>query len=203
LTYLPPAQWEAKQGSVGIAIPGVRIEVRNTAGQRVPSGEIGEVWAHGPNVMLGYWKDETLSRGVLRNGWLRTGDIGYMDEDGFLFLRGRASEIIKSGAHRICPEEIEEVIAGIDGVKEVAVIGVDDEMFGQAIRALVVPQSSVALTRRDVVHHCRLLLPKFKIPKQIHFTTGLPRTTSGKVSRALLKRRAMGDPGHLESPGTT
>jgi len=199
LTYLPPAQWEAKQGSVGIPIPGVRIEVRNTAGQRVPSGALGEVWAHGPNVMLGYWKDETLSRGVLRDGWLRTGDIGYMDEDGFLFLRGRASEIIKSGAHRICPEEIEEVIANIDGVKEVAVIGVDDEMFGQAIRALVVPQPSVALTRRDVVHHCRLLLPKFKIPKQIHFTTGLPRTTSGKVSRALLKRRAIGDTDHADS----
>jgi acyl-CoA synthetase (AMP-forming)/AMP-acid ligase II len=185
LTYLPPESLESHVGSVGIPIPGVEIEVR-TGGRRAAAGEGGEIHARGPNIMLGYWNDERATAEVLRDGWLCTGDLGHCDADGFLYIDGRAVEMIKVGAFRVSPLEIEEVIAALSGVLEVGVTGVADEMLGQAIKAVVVPRDGAGLDVRAVKAHCRKQLATYKVPKVVEFAATLPRTSSGKIQRLKL-----------------
>jgi len=131
LAYLPPERLEEKLGSAGIAIPGVRIEVRGENGQSLPEGQVGEICVAGDNVMLGYWRDPEATSRVLVDGWLHTGDMAYRDAEGYLFIQGRRSDMIKTGAHRVNPREIEEAIIELEGVADVAVVGVDDEILGQ------------------------------------------------------------------------
>jgi acyl-CoA synthetase (AMP-forming)/AMP-acid ligase II len=187
LTYLPPERLEDKLGSVGIAIPGVEIRVRSEEGFEVGPNVGGEIWVRGANTMLGYWRDAAGTAAVLQNGWLKTGDMGYLDVDGFLWLNGRRSDMIKAGAHRIHPQEIEETIAQLAGVAEVAVIGVDDEILGQAIKAVIVAASGTELSAMQVQAHCKRHLPTYKIPKTVVMTAALPKTASGKVRRAELE----------------
>jgi acyl-CoA synthetase (AMP-forming)/AMP-acid ligase II len=177
---------EQKLGSAGIPIPNVQLEIRDVLGNRVPPGTVGEIYAYGPNIMNGYWRDPTATSEVIKGGWLRTGDIAYMDDDGYIFIQGRESDIIKSGGHRITPNDIEEAIAELAGVSEVAVIGVDDEILGQTIKAIVVPRPGAEVTAMAVKAHCFRRLPAYKIPKFIEFTDTLPRTASGKIKRFLL-----------------
>jgi long-chain acyl-CoA synthetase len=191
LTYLPPERLADKLGSVGVAIPGVEIEVRAEGGAP-PSGAAGEVWARGPNVMMGYWKDSEATRRVLVDGWLRTGDMGRLDPEGFLYLEGRRGDIIKVGAHRVYPRDIEAVIEELPGVAEVAVIGADDELLGEVIKACIVCDSSGALSENAVKAHCRARLANYKIPKIVEFLAALPKTSSGKVRRHLLGNHLSG-----------
>lgn len=186
LTYLPPSMLDQKLGSVGLAVQGVQIEVRSESGQRVNPGTLGDVWAQGPNVMLGYWHDTHTP--VLCDGWLKTGDIGYLDTDGFLYLQGRRSDMIKAGAHRIHPKEIEDVVAQLPGVAEVAVVGVDDEILGQAIKAVVVVAANATLSPLQVQAYCKQQLAAHKIPKFVVMASALPKTASGKVRRVELER---------------
>jgi acyl-CoA synthetase (AMP-forming)/AMP-acid ligase II len=123
---------------------------------------------------------------VIRNGWLKTGDIAYMDEDGYIFIQGRESDIIKSGGHRINPNDIEEAIAELAGVSEVVVVGVNDEILGQTIKAVIVPRPGASVDTMAIKAHCLRRLPAYKVPKHIEFNTELPRTASGKVRRFLL-----------------
>jgi len=190
LTYLPPDRLDDKPGSAGIAIPGVRIAIRDEAGQPLPPGADGEVWAQGPGVMRGYWNDPEASAAVLQDGWLRTGDLGRLDADGFLFLAGRRSDMIKTGAHRVHPLDVEEAIAELAEVAEVAVVGVDDATLGQAIKAVIVPAAGAAPDADRVKAHCRARLAAYKIPKQVQFVAALPKTASGKIRRALLTEPA-------------
>ena len=191
LTYVPPARLEEKLGSVGIPVDGVEIEVRREDGTRAASGETGHVNVRGPNVMLGFWRDAEATERVLRDGWLDTGDMGYVDDDGFLFLSGRRSDMIKTGAHRVHPLELEEVIAEIEGIAEVAVAGVDDDVLGQAIKAFVVPREGAGVDAMTIKAHCQKRLAVYKIPKFVELVTSLPKTSSGKVQRATLaKQRA-------------
>lgn len=190
LSYLPPEHLERKLGSVGIAIPGVALEVRNEQGSAAAIDEVGEVWARGPNVMLGYWRNELATAGVKRDGWLKTGDLGRMDSDGYLYLVGRRSDMIKSGAHRIHPQDIEDVIAELPQVREVAVVGVDDPILGQAIRAFVALADAAMLTPMQIQAHCRERLANYKIPKIVTMVASLPRTASGKIRRAELLEAA-------------
>jgi long-chain acyl-CoA synthetase len=172
LTYLPPERLDDKAGSVGIPIPGVEIEIRD-----------GEVWARGANIMQGYWRNEAATRAALKDGWLRTGDVGHLDEQGFLFLDGRRSDIIKTGANRVHPGEIEEVVAELAGVVEVAAGSIEDEVLGQAIVVCVVRDITSTLSTEHIKAHCRARLPGYKIPKAVRFVTALPRTDTGKVRR--------------------
>jgi acyl-CoA synthetase (AMP-forming)/AMP-acid ligase II len=151
----------------------------------LPVGQTGEVCARGPNIMQGYWRDPETTSQVLRNGWLHTGDLGFCDADGCLFLVGRSKEMIKSGAHRISPREIEEVIATVPEIGEVAVIGVDDDILGQAIKACVIGEESDGL-RRQILRACREQLPLYKVPKEVAFYAEFPRTQSGKIRKHLL-----------------
>jgi len=186
LSYLPPDELPRQMGSAGRPIPGVELTVRNEAGEILPPGEVGEVWARGDNVMMGYWKDPEETGQTLKDGWLLTGDLGYMSEEGFLFLKGRAREMIKSGAHRISPAEIEEIIRGLSGVEDVAVVGMDDEILGQVVKACVISSRAGDGLKKEILARCRQELPLFKIPKAIEFRSTFPRTGSGKIRKHLL-----------------
>jgi acyl-CoA synthetase (AMP-forming)/AMP-acid ligase II len=198
LTYLPPDEFEGHRGSAGRAIPGVRIEVRRPDGSLASPGESGDVLASGPNIMSGYWNAPVATTAVIADEpsgrWLRTGDIGYRDAGAYLFLQGRSSEIIKTGAHRVSPAEIEEALGRLAGVAEVGACGVPDDQLGEAIQVVVVPAAGVRLTERDVLAHCRRELSLYKIPKRVLFSASLPRTTSGK-----LRRKALADVTNLEA----
>jgi acyl-CoA synthetase (AMP-forming)/AMP-acid ligase II len=184
LTYLPPSHLPRKLGSVGVPIPGVSIRVVDEAGNEVARGVQGEVVARGENVMLGYWQDAEASARVLRPEGLHTGDIGWMDADGFLYLVGRQSEMIKSGGHRIGPAEIEEVIERLPEVAECAVVGVPDELLGESIAALVVLRPGASIGQDAVQRHVLEYLPRHMLPGVVCFVGALPRTPSGKIRRA-------------------
>lgn len=186
LTYLSPQYLETKLGSVGKPLSGIEIEILDAAGNPVPTGETGEIRARGPNVMLGYWREAEMTANVLRDGWLHTGDLGHRDADGFLYIDGRAVEMIKVGAFRVSPQEVEEVLAAFPGVEEVAVTGIADEMLGQSIKAVIVLREGVAADLRGVKAHCRQHLASYKIPKVVEFVAELPRTSTGKVQRLKL-----------------
>jgi acyl-CoA synthetase (AMP-forming)/AMP-acid ligase II len=183
LSYLPPDRLSDKPGSAGIPVSGVEMEIRDEQRRTLKPYDTGEVWVRGPNVMQGYWHDEPATHAVLVDGWLKTGDIGYIDDEGFLFLVGRRSDIIKTGAHRVHPGEIEEVIAGLTGVNDVAVAGIDDELLGQTIAAWVVPEPGRDISAEGIKARCRDMLASYKIPKQVQIVATLPRTASGKLRR--------------------
>jgi acyl-coenzyme A synthetase/AMP-(fatty) acid ligase len=142
--------------------------------------------------MLGYWKDPGMSGAVIRDGWLRTGDLAYQDNEGYFYIAGRSSEMIKTGAHRINPAEIEEVILELDGVEEVAAIGVKDELLGHVIKVVIVPSVNAAPDARSIQAHCKKNMANFKVPKYIEFVSDIPKTASGKVQRYLLQNEPMG-----------
>ncbi|MGY0798296.1 class I adenylate-forming enzyme family protein [Lysobacter sp. A286] len=186
LTWLPPERLDQKPGSVGVPIDGVSLKILSEDGSNAATGEAGEVWVHGPNVMQGYWNNPAATAAVMRDGWLRTGDIGHLDDDGFLFLAGRRSDMIKTGAHRVHPDDIEQAIAEMEGVIEVAVVGIDDEVLGQVIKAFIVTETLPERGVERVKAHCRARLAPYKIPKHVEFVTALPHTASGKVRRIQL-----------------
>lgn len=186
LTYLPPQRLADKLGSVGRPIAGVELDVRGDDNVGLPRGVTGEVWARGANVMLGYWNDSEATSRTLVDGWLRTGDVGRLDDEGFLFLEGRRSDIIKVGAHRVFPGDIESVIEELPGVDQVAAVGMEDDLLGQVVKVYVVPNNGAALQEIAVKAHCRARLATYKIPKVIEFVDALPRTSSGKIQRHLL-----------------
>jgi acyl-CoA synthetase (AMP-forming)/AMP-acid ligase II len=185
LACLPAAELARRSASAGKAIPGVELSVRAEDGTELPAGTRGEVWARGDNVMLGYWNDAEATAAVRAGGWLKTGDIGHLDEDGYLFLTGRARGFIKSGAYRIAPAEIEDVIRSVDGVRDVAVVGRDDPVLGEAIHAHVIAPAGLEL-ERAIKRACARRLARFKLPKEIHFREEFPRTASGKIRKHLL-----------------
>lgn len=186
LTWLPPERLEEKIGSVGIPVNGVALKIIRDDGTTAATGETGDIWVSGPNVMLGYWNNVDATRDVLRDGWLRTGDMGRLDGDGYLFIAGRRSDMIKTGAHRVHPNDVEEAIAELPGVIEAAVVGVDDEVMGQVIKAFVVVETLTDRGADRIKAHCRATLPPYKVPKHIEFVAALPRTASGKVRRVQL-----------------
>jgi acyl-CoA synthetase (AMP-forming)/AMP-acid ligase II len=187
ISYLPPERLEDKLGTVGIAIPGVTIEVQDAQGQRVAAGVEGEVCVRGDNVMRGYWENPAATARVLRDGWLHTGDMGHFDADGYLSLVGRSSDMIKTGAHRVSPLEIEEVVLELAGVAECAAVGVADPILGEVVRVCVVPGEGTAIEPRTVQAHCRDRLAAYKVPKEVVFVATLPKTASGKIKRFMLK----------------
>ncbi len=186
LTYLPPERRQQKPGSVGIPLNGVELVVRREDGTEATPGQSGAIWARGANVMLGYWDDPEATARVLVNGWLHTGDTGHFDDEGYLYIDGRRSDIIKTGAHRVQPEDVEAAIAELDAVEEVAVVGCDDEILGEVIKAVVVRRHGMALDAMRILAHCRERLAAYKIPKIVQFAACLPRTQSGKLQRHLI-----------------
>jgi len=184
ISYLPPRYLEKKIGSVGIAIEGVRITVVDNNGDECHPGEKGEICVSGENVMHGYWNNPEASSEVLRHGTLYTGDTGYKDEDGFLYIVGRQSEILKISEHRVSPYEIEEVLLQLKGIEECAVIGCNHDQMGQYAKAFVI--TSLEITENQIKKFCKQYLALYKIPKEIEFVDSLPKTSSGKIKRTHL-----------------
>jgi len=182
IACLPPDRLDDKFGSVGKPIRGLEIRVVDQSGAPCAAGEQGEICVRGDSVMRGYWLDPVRTGQVLRDGWLHTGDHGYLDEDGFLFIVGRQTEMLKIADNRVSPYEIEEVILELPGVEECAVIGCEHKLLGQAAHAAVVA-SDPDLTAQAIKKHCKQQLAFYKIPKTIAFVDALPKTASGKIRR--------------------
>jgi acyl-CoA synthetase (AMP-forming)/AMP-acid ligase II len=188
LSYLEPDLITEKSGSIGKAIPGVTLTVKNRKGEEIKPGETGEIIAAGDNIMMGYWNNKADTNKVLKDDGLHTGDLATIDEDGFLFIVSRKSDMIKSGAHRISPKEIEELIMEDNRVHEVAVVGEPDELMGENILALVVPREEAQLEDKDILKLCKKHLPLYKVPKRVEFRKSLPKTASGKIKKDTIRR---------------
>ena len=183
ISYLPSEELDTRMGSVGRPIADTQIEIFDLNGQPVPVGITGEIRVRGPGVMLGYWQDPAATGEVVQDGWLSTGDLGHKDREGFLYIDGRAVEMIKVGAFRVSPYEVEEAIAQLEDVAEVAVAATPDDVLGHAVKAVIVLREGGHLDALAVKAHCRHALAQYKIPKIVEFAAELPRTQTGKVRR--------------------
>ena len=189
LSWVPPELLDAKLGSIGIGIPGVELTVRRPDGSACAVGETGQVVARGENIMRGYWNDPQETALVLTpDGDLLTGDLGRRDEDGYIFLVDRIKNMIKAGANRVSAKEVEDAIAEVAGVEQVCVVGMPDELLGEAIEAHVVPAPGAELTEKAILAHLRDRLALFKLPRTIHFRENLPKNAAGKILKADLKK---------------
>jgi len=200
-TYLPPEELDRRPTSMGKAIPDTEILVINEKGNLCKPGEVGELVHRGPTVSLGYWGRPEDTNRVLRPNPLLSrelgdcervcysGDLVKMDEDGFLYFVGRRDTMIKSSGFRISPTEVEEALYSSGKLRGVAVIGIPDEVLGQAIKAFVVPRDGLELDAEALLGHCREKLPRYMVPKTVEFLSELPKTTSGKVDYPALRRR--------------
>lgn len=186
-TVNPPGS--GKRGSIGKAIPGVSLAIIDDSGTPVSPGKenVGEIAIQGTCVMLGYHNQPEASAEAIVDGWLRTGDLGCMDEDGYVYIVGRKKELIIRGGQNIYPRELEEVILRMEGVVDVAVIGVPDEFMGERVKAFVVTGPGASVTEESVKQHCEQHLAPYKVPRLIEFISQLPRNSTGKILKRLLK----------------
>jgi long-chain acyl-CoA synthetase len=175
--------------SVGRETINARVKIRHEDGSECDTGEIGEITVYGKNVMLGYWKDEEQTRKILRDGWLWTGDIGYKDEDGFIFLVDRKGDMIISGGENVYPNEAEDVLYQHPAVLEASVFGIPHKKWGEAVQAAVVLQPGQEASQEEIIAFCRDRLAGYKIPRVVYFEDDLPKSTVGKVLRRKLIER--------------
>ena len=196
LSYLPPERLTDKLGSIGKGLPSTRLQVVHPDGRLVKPGsdETGELIAQGPNISSGYWNDPVETAKFFKDGWLHTGDIARVDEDGFIYIMDRQRDFIKSGGNRVSAKEVEEVISEIQQVVEVAVVGGEHELLGEAIHAFIVPAPGSGLGPEAIMAYCSKRLPAFKMPEIIHLVTALPHNHSGKVMKEELKQSLCQDP---------
>ena len=186
-TFMEPGLEITKIGSTGRAVAHVEIEIRDDMGHSVAPGENGEICLRGPKVTRGYWKDPEKTAAAFFGDWFRSGDVGYLDEDGFLYLTDRKKDMIISGGENIASSEVERVIYELPQVREVAVIGMPDQRWGERPIAVVVLADNAALELPDLTEHCRQRLASFKVPKQLIIRDSLPRNPSGKVLKRVLR----------------
>jgi acyl-CoA synthetase (AMP-forming)/AMP-acid ligase II len=174
--------------SIGKPLPDVEVKIVDEEGKSLAPLEVGEILARGPRIMTGYWRDEQKTSQVMtRDGWLRTGDMGWMDEEGYIYLAGRGDDMIIRGGENISPEEVENVVQSHPKVEEASVIGVSDPEWGQEPRAIVVLKKGELATQEEIIEHCRTKLAGFKRPRSVVFIDALPRNPMGKVLRKKLR----------------
>ena len=193
IAYLPAHEIHKRPGSVGKAIPNCEIFIHDEDGNEVPPGEVGELVVRGSNVMRGYWNATELTEIVYKPGKIQgerllyTGDLFRQDEDGFLYFLGRKDDMIKSKGERISPKEIENILCSIPGVAETAVIGVPNEILGQAIKAFIVKKDGIEIDTNVILQYCSQNMESFMIPKYVEFINELPKSPNGKVDKKVLK----------------
>src|SRR3954466_290705 len=174
--------------SAGKALPGVELAILDAEGNKLPPGEVGEIATRSGSNMIGYWNlPEATARTLGSDGWLRTGDAGYMDQDGYLYIHDRIKDMIISGGENIYPAEVESAICDHPDVAEVAVVGVPDEKWGEAVKAIVVMKPGKQATATDIINFTRARIAGFKTPKSVDFIEALPRNASGKILRRHLR----------------
>ena len=179
----------SKLGSVGKDAMGVQIAIVDEQGKELPPGKIGEIIGRGDNITQGYWKMPEETGEVFKNGWLYTGDMGYRDEDGYIFIVDRKKDIIISGGENVASREVEEVLYRHPAVWEATVIGVPDEEWGEAVKAVVVlkPNFAETVEEANLIEFCRTRLAGYKKPRSIDFVGELPKNAAGKIDKARLK----------------
>ncbi len=182
LTFLDPDWYEEKIGSIGKPIQGVTLKVLDKDNLEVPAGQVGELVGDGANIMHGYWKDEQSTRQVLDQNGYHTGDLGYMDPEGFYYVQGRKDNLLKVGGHRINPTEIEDAMMETGFVIETGVVGVPDKLLGNKLVALVVSKED-NVDDNAILSRCSGLLPKYKLPSEVKLVRALPKSTSGKIDK--------------------
>jgi len=182
LSWLPPEIYERRKGSMGRGIPGVELKVVNEKGELIKPGDTGEVIARGDNIMMGYFADEEGTKNAIRNGWLYTGDLGTVDEDGYIYLTARSKEIIKVRGKRISPKEIEAVILALPEVIDCTIEGVEDEIEGEMLKATVTvrKENISSINRESLIEHCSRHLSLYKVPQVYEFRDNLTISATGK-----------------------
>jgi len=187
MNFSNPYDGERVPGSVGPCLPGVKVRITDKSYKDVPINTEGEILLKGPNVFHGYWNKEKYNKKVFRDGWFITGDVGKIDDKGYVYIIGRSKDVIISGGINIYPREIEDVIESMPQVKECAVVGVPDKEFGESVKAYVVLNEGAKLGEYEVVNYCREKLASFKKPKFVEFLPELPKNTMGKILKEDLR----------------
>lgn len=203
LSYLPPELLDRKMGSVGKGIPGVSLEVVREDGTSAAPGETGQIVASGENITLGYWRNAEDTARHFRDGKLHTGDLATVDNEGFIYIVDRGSDLLKCGGYRVSARQVEDTLLQFEELVEAAVVGMPDDILGEAVRAFVVPRESQPSEERSkselearLIHFCKQHLPAYVVPKQIVVVNSLPKNDAGKV----LKKELRGWYGHPETP---
>ncbi|PFG03143.1 fatty acid--CoA ligase family protein [Bacillus sp. es.036] len=187
VTCFNPLDRPRKAGSIGMNITNVENKVVNELGQEVPVGEVGELAVKGPNVMKGYYKMPEDTAVTLKEGWLFTGDLAKMDEEGYFYIVDRKKDMVIVGGYNVYPREVEEVLYQHPDIVETAVVGVPDPNFGEAVQAFVVTKQQ--MTEEDVMNYCKEHLAKYKCPTIVEFISELPKNTTGKILRKALRKQ--------------
>jgi long-chain acyl-CoA synthetase len=189
VTHLTPLRGLRKVGSIGIPLPGTeaRIVDMNLGVLPLPPGKVGELVLRGPQVMSGYWNNPDETAGALRNGWLYTGDIALMDEDGYFHIVDRKKDMIVVGGYNVAPREIDEVLFDHPKVQEAVAVGVPHPSRGEIIKAYVVLRAGETATQTEIMSWCRQRLANYKVPRQVEFRRELPKSLMGKTLRRALR----------------
>ncbi|MEO0550778.1 MAG: fatty acid--CoA ligase [Pseudomonadota bacterium] len=192
VVYLPPEDHDPngndRMRSAGRAMPGVEIKVIDSEGRSLPPGQVGEITTRSSSNMAGYWNNEVATKSTIDDeGWLLTGDAGYLDEDGYLFIHDRVKDMIISGAENIYPAEVESAMFGHPDIAEVAVIGIPDDKWGEAVKAVVALKPGAAADQTGILEFTRSRIAAYKVPKSVDFVDALPRNASGKVLKRTLR----------------
>ncbi len=175
-------------GSIGQAAPTVDVKIVDDEGRDLPIGQPGEILTRTPSHMVGYWNNSAATVAALRDGWYHTGDLGYLDAEGFLYLVDRKKDMIISGGENIYSREVEEALATHPAIQDVAVIGVKDDYWGETVRAIAVLGSGANVSEDDLITHCKTLIASYKKPKSVVFVDDLPRLPSGKINKVVLRQ---------------
>jgi len=185
---MTPVLGPYKPGGVGVPLPDVELRIADadTGQGSLPPGEVGEILIRAPQVMQGYWNRPAETADTIREGWLYTADLGYLDEDGYLFIVDRKKDVIKPSGFQVWPREVEEIIASHPAVAQVGVAGVPDPRQGEAVKAWVVLREGQQLTVDELRAYCREKLVGYKVPRRVEFRDSLPQSHLGKVLRRQL-----------------
>jgi len=192
ITYLPPEDHDEQSverlKSCGKAMTGIEIRVVDASGEDVATGEVGEIITRSPQNMLGYWNQPEATRRAIRGDWFYTGDAGYLDKDGYIYIYDRVKDMIISGGENIYPAEVESALFSHPAVADVAVIGVPDDKWGEAVKAMVVRKPGAEVTPDDLIDFARERIARYKAPRSIDFVDALPRTPTGKILKRELRK---------------
>lgn len=174
---------------MGRLAAGAELKIVDEDGAEAGAGQAGEILIRGDAGMREYWKDPEATARAFVDGWIRTSDVGRMDEDGYLYLVDRKQEMIISGGFNIYPREVEQAIESHPAVLEVCVVGVPDDEWGEAVKAVAVLKEGAQATEAEIIEHCRLRLGKYKKPRSVEFAAQLPKNATGKLLRRVLRER--------------
>jgi acyl-CoA synthetase (AMP-forming)/AMP-acid ligase II len=195
MTLLRPEQHdvnnEARLRSCGTPLPLMEFRIVDAEGRDVPEGETGEFWVRSPTLFGGYWNQPEATAAVMRGSWYRTGDAGFRDKDGLLYIVDRVKDMIITGGENVYSAEVEQALAKHPAVKQCAVIGLPDAKWGEKVTAVIIPCPGTSATQEDIIAHCRTLIAGYKVPKDVRFVQSLPMTATGKILKRAVRDQVL------------